>query len=624
MINTPWIFINVDNTLKQSLADSFKIKSNQYHSIDITEINNNQIIQKNSQILFIVKAEPADYKQLHKTLSQPHRQDIVCILCNAEDTSPWHQNNSWYSKTKTLHLNISEYKNNEAIKSYLEKQILEHTQKQPSQKPSTKITNNISKTIAIEENNIYPLGIAEKELYLNSPTAAVIVDANTNIIIKSNNNFREIIKKFKLKNSKTWNDFISQFNVSEINFKSFIIENRSKKQQIWQVFQQHCSDTLYHLYYLQNITDSHWRKKLQQQNQKLNDALRQLEAIEQTSKELIFRLNLNGNIIHINNEAKKQLFDNNFATSCKFIDLLNKNTQINFNIAIPKITNYNQKTQRIEAQFKSIPDTTYELDIYTTPSVENSSHTEIHIMARNISDKKAEEKLAKQRQAQLERLSKSILVENTVSGMAHQINQPLAIMSTQVQRYAKKYKNDSELSLIFSELSKYTFKIGKLIHHFNNLNNHDKLAELSSIYHHELPELILNDYSELNINWQTYCDNNVSSPSALDKKLNIDLVGFYELFKNLITNSLEAKPEKISITINSYQYDNKLEIHYYDNGPGIPEHLRKTIMEPFFSTKPTGTGIGLALILNLVERWGGNIEARPSEKGAYFFISLVA
>ena len=99
---------------------------------------------------------------------------------------------------------------------------------------------------------------------------------------------------------------------------------------------------------------------------------------------------------------------------------------------------------------------------------------------------------------------------------------------------------------------------------------------------------------------------------------------------NLIINaqqSLQDQPAPRRIRVAS-RYDSLagvIRITVADNGPGIPEHLRARVFEPYFTTKPTGigTGVGLAVSLGIVEAHGGTLTVDcPDEGGATFTIAL--
>jgi signal transduction histidine kinase len=59
-----------------------------------------------------------------------------------------------------------------------------------------------------------------------------------------------------------------------------------------------------------------------------------------------------------------------------------------------------------------------------------------------------------------------------------------------------------------------------------------------------------------------------------------------------------------------------------DNGSGIPESARHKVFEPSFTTKSSGMGLGLAMVKNLVESFGGTIWFETSRNGTEFIIEL--
>ena len=69
-------------------------------------------------------------------------------------------------------------------------------------------------------------------------------------------------------------------------------------------------------------------------------------------------------------------------------------------------------------------------------------------------------------------------------------------------------------------------------------------------------------------------------------------------FLNLFQNAVDAQGKKLSIQITSYRLDNFVRITFTDNGTGIPSAIQEYIFDPFFSTKDSGTGLGLAVTKN--------------------------
>lgn len=97
------------------------------------------------------------------------------------------------------------------------------------------------------------------------------------------------------------------------------------------------------------------------------------------------------------------------------------------------------------------------------------------------------------------------------------------------------------------------------------------------------------------------------------------------VLNNLILNSIQAVKDgvEVEIEIRMWLDDNKVLVSCQDNGMGIPEDIRDKIFSTYFSTKSTGSGIGLAVAKKGIENAGGNIWFETEEGvGTTFYISL--
>jgi signal transduction histidine kinase len=98
---------------------------------------------------------------------------------------------------------------------------------------------------------------------------------------------------------------------------------------------------------------------------------------------------------------------------------------------------------------------------------------------------------------------------------------------------------------------------------------------------------------------------------------------------NLIVNSIDAMKEGTGsreLTINSYRGENEeIVVSVSDTGIGIPPEQVDKIFNPFFTTKPQGTGMGLRISRSIAESHGGRLCAEMnSPRGAIFHLSLPA
>ncbi len=97
-----------------------------------------------------------------------------------------------------------------------------------------------------------------------------------------------------------------------------------------------------------------------------------------------------------------------------------------------------------------------------------------------------------------------------------------------------------------------------------------------------------------------------------------------QVLVNLFQNAVDASPSMGSVFVRTRLEDGGVCLYVEDQGEGVPEDLRERVFEPFFTTKDPekGTGLGLFLARELVERCRGELRLVDSEKGACFEIRL--
>jgi signal transduction histidine kinase len=99
-----------------------------------------------------------------------------------------------------------------------------------------------------------------------------------------------------------------------------------------------------------------------------------------------------------------------------------------------------------------------------------------------------------------------------------------------------------------------------------------------------------------------------------------------QVWTNILDNAIDAMGGEGEIRIRAFQHDTEVVVELCDNGPGMPPEVRERIFEPFYTTKPVGSGTGLGLHIshNVVARHGGriNVRSRPGETCFEVFLPM--
>jgi signal transduction histidine kinase len=112
----------------------------------------------------------------------------------------------------------------------------------------------------------------------------------------------------------------------------------------------------------------------------------------------------------------------------------------------------------------------------------------------------------------------------------------------------------------------------------------------------------------------------IFSPEDLEINADPDLID--QIMINLVKNAMEAlqgQPDAM-LRITASDGDNGASIQVKDNGPGIPDEILENIFVPFYTTKETGSGIGLSLSRQIMRQHRGNITVNSEEGQGTSFV----
>jgi PAS domain S-box-containing protein len=251
-------------------------------------------------------------------------------------------------------------------------------------------------------------------------------------------------------------------------------------------------------------------------------------------------------------------------------------------------------------------------------------------LARDITERKrAEEERERLRRAEadLARISRATTMGEFTASLAHEIKQPVAAAITNAKtciRWLARDRPDlGEARAAAARIVADATRVADIVNRVRSLYKNDaprhERVDVNDVVRETLA-LLRSEASRHSVS--IHADLAPDLPAAMG-----DRVQLQQVLVNLILNGLEATGAAPGVLrIESRRGgEGDLLVTVSDEGVGLPEGAADRIFDAFFTTKPQGTGMGLAISRSIVQRHGGRLWATPAEpRGTSFHVSLPA
>ena len=217
---------------------------------------------------------------------------------------------------------------------------------------------------------------------------------------------------------------------------------------------------------------------------------------------------------------------------------------------------------------------------------------------------------------------KLISIGRLSSNIAHEINNPILCISNCIEVLKKQYNSDVEHIRDAFEISESEIsRIRTILSGFLDFHRLEK---------EDFEEVNLNEILQQSIEMLDWGKKLEDVKISKNMENHFTVYGsqgkLKQVFINLLLNSVDAikgKKGQIQVKSPKTKCGDFVEVHFYDNGPGVPTDIKYNLFEPFQTTKEKGTGLGLYISYKIIQSHKGKILFDEDYKnGAHFIVQI--
>ncbi len=248
----------------------------------------------------------------------------------------------------------------------------------------------------------------------------------------------------------------------------------------------------------------------------------------------------------------------------------------------------------------------------------------VEALIRDVSERKRMDDQSRDLYQQLLQAEKMAALGQTISGVAHELNNPLATILSWAERLAEKIGDPTlrrGVDVILGEADRAARIVRNLLTFARKRQSTRTMIDLNQVV---LETLALRSYEQRLSNIEV-----VTALASGLPQVFADAHQIQQVLLNLVINAEQAMVSshgRGAMVIRTWHDEERdaVALEVSDDGPGVPEEAKTKIFDPFFTTKEVGkgTGLGLTVAYAIVQEHGGRIRVEAPPRGAAFVVEL--